>query len=177
MKKVIVQSLVLIFFGAFCLSGYLFARHLLALPFRDANDALHQKEFPVNLDFLIPGGTHIDEKMTIKEVLSARFHKKTGLVDSALKSLSNHVPRNYLYVADLILFGFWAFLYLTFVRVFTFAGYGRALRVSLFLGGLTYYFMPDFSPGKTDDILVISSVLLILAVRTYFVRRRKRIAQ
>jgi len=174
MKRVIVQSLVLILLGAVCFSGYLLARHLLQLPFRKTNDVLHQKEFPINLDFLIPGGTHIDEKMTIKEVINARFRKKAGVVETTLKSLSNLIPQKYLYVADLILFGFWVFLYLTFLRVFTFAGYGRALRVSLFLAGCTYYFMPDFSPGKVDDVFLISAVLLILATRTYLCHRRKR---
>ncbi len=177
MKRVIVQTLVLILLGGVCLSGYLLSRHLLQLPFRKTNDALHQKEFPINLDFLIPAGTHIDEKMTIKEVLKARFRKKTGIVEPTLKSLSNLVPRNYLYVADLILFAFWTFLYLTFIRVFTFAGYGRALRVSLFLGACTYYFMPDFSPGKIDDVFLISTVILILAARAYLFHRRKRIKQ
>ncbi len=177
MKRVMVQGLVLILLGGVCLSGYLLARHLLQSPFRKTNDALHQKKSPINLDFLIPGGTNIDEKMTIKEVIDARFKKKAGIVETTLKSLSNLIPRNYLYLADFILFVSWVFLYLTFIRVFTFAGYGRALRVSLFLGGCTYYFMPDFSPGKTDDVLVVSAVLLILAARTYLFHRRKRIKQ
>jgi hypothetical protein len=177
MKRVIVQSLVLVLLGGVCLSGYFLARHLLQLPFRRTNDALHQKESPINLDFLIPGGINIGEKMTIKEVINARFRKKAGIVETTLKSLSNLIPRNYLYLADFILFASWVFLYLTFLRVFTFAGYGRALRVSLFLGGCTYYFMPDFSPGKTDDVLVISAVILILGARAYLFHRRKRTKQ
>ena len=63
---------------------------------------------------------------------------------------------------------------MTFLRVFTFMGYGRALRGSLLLGGLTYYFMPDFLPGKVDDMFFIGSPLVIILLRVYIRRRKKR---
>jgi hypothetical protein len=174
MKRAIIQSLLLIFLVTACLGGYVLARHLLQLPFRRVNDALHQKKSSINLDFLIPAGTYINDKMTIKEVLEARFRKKTGFIETTLESLSHLIPRYYLYVADFVLFGSWVFLYLTFLRVFTFMGYGRALRVSVFLGGCTYYFMPDFTPGKTDDVSIMLMVFLILGTRAYLVRKRKK---
>jgi membrane protein DedA with SNARE-associated domain len=63
---------------------------------------------------------------------------------------------------------------MTFFRIFTFMGYSRALRASLMLGGITYYFMPDFSPGKGDDILFIVVPLLIIALRIYLIWRKER---
>jgi len=63
---------------------------------------------------------------------------------------------------------------MTFFRVFTFMGYGRALRGSLLLGGVTYYFMPDFSPGRSDDIAFIGLSLLIILLPKYILRWKKR---
>jgi hypothetical protein len=173
-KKTIFQIVLLLILAFACLGGYALVTHVLALPFRATNDALHKEESPVNLDFLIPAGIHIDEKMTVKEVMDIRLEKRTGAYDKFLKSISRLVPRNYLYVGDALLFMFWTFLYLIFLRVFTFSGYGRALRVSLLLGGVTYYFMPDFSPGKIDDAIFIGVGLLIIIGRAYLFHGRKR---
>jgi hypothetical protein len=63
---------------------------------------------------------------------------------------------------------------MTFFRVFTFMGYGRSLRGSLFLGGVTYYFMPDFSPGRADDIFFLAVPLLIILLRKYILRRKEK---
>ena len=52
-------------------------------------------------------------------------------------------------------------------------GYGRAFRGSLFLGGCAYYFMPDFSPGKGDDIFFVGVALLIIIIRAYLHHRKK----
>lgn len=174
MKRIIFQILLLLLLASACLGGSFLVRHILGLPFRALNDTLHREGAPITLDFLIPAGVHIDEKITIKEVLQIRLKKRTGTVEKLVKSISRAVPQEYLFIADTILFFFWTFLYFTFLRVFTFAGYGRALRVSLFLGGCTYYFMPDFSPGKTDDVIFFCAPLLIVAVRAYFSFRKKR---
>ena len=66
-------------------------------------------------------------------------------------------------------------LFMTFFRVFTFMGYGRALRGSLLLGGLVYFFMPDFSPEKINDTIFIGIPLSIIILRTYMSRRMKKI--
>jgi hypothetical protein len=174
MKRAILQLVLLVLLALACFGGYLFVRHVLTLPFRATNDALHEMESPVTLDYLIPAGVHISKDMTIKEVLDARFKKEAGAYGRLMKSIAGMVPRKYLYLGDVLLFIFWTFLYLTFLRVFTFAGYGRALRVSLFLGACTYYFMPDFSPGRIDDGVFVGGVLLILTARSFYSFRRKK---
>ena len=174
MKRTILQIVLLCVLISAVSGGYFLVRHVLELPFRATNDAFHKENFPVNLDFMIPAGVYIDEKMTIKEVLNIRLKKKAGTYETVLKSLEEVIPQKYLYVGDTMLFLFWTFLYLTFLRVFTFAGYGRALRASLLLGGLTYYFMPDFSPGKIDDVIFVCLALLIMTIRAYLASRKKR---
>ena len=174
MVKVIFQVLLLLLLIAICISGYFLTKHFLYLPFRSTNDSLHKKESPITLDFLIPSGTHIDEKITIGEVIKIRFKKETTFYERILKSLSKLIPGKYRYLADLILFSFFSFLYMTFIRVFTFMGYGRSLRISLFLGACTYYFMPDFTVGKRDDFFFISVSLLIIILRIYIHRRRAK---
>jgi hypothetical protein len=174
MKRTIFPIALLLILAFACLGGYLLVTHVLALPFRATNDALHKQESPVTLDFLIPAGVHIDEKMTVKEVMNLRLEKRTDAYDKFLKSISGLFPPNYLYVGDGLLFIFWTFLYLVFLRVFTFAGYGRALRLSLLLGGVTYYFMPDFSPGKVDDAIFVGVPVLIIIGRAYLSFGKKR---
>ena len=174
MVRMIFQVLLLLLLAAFCISGYFLTKHFLHLPFRSTNDSLHKKESPITLDFMIPSGTHIDEKMTIDEVIKIRFKQETTFYDKILKSLSALIPGKYRYLADLLLFVFFSFLYMTFIRVFTFMGYGRSLRISLFLGAGTYYFMPDFTIGKGDDFFFISVALLIIILRTYIHRRRAK---
>jgi len=63
---------------------------------------------------------------------------------------------------------------MTFFRVFTFTGYGRSLRGSLVFGGITYYFMPDFSPGKGDDIVFIGLPVFIILLRAYIHRGKEK---
>ena len=174
MVRVISQVLLLLLLGVFCISGYFITKHFLHLPFRSTNDSLHKKESPITLDFLVPSGTHIDEKITISEVIKVRFKQETTFYDKILKSLSALIPEKYRYFADLILFVFFSFLYMTFVRIFTFMDYGRSLRISLFLGACTYYFMPDFTVGKGDDFFFIGVALLIIIIRTYIHRRRAK---
>ncbi len=174
MKKTIFQVILLLLFIAICLSGFFIGRHILNLPFRATNDALHKEESSFSLDFLIPGGTYIDEKMTIGEVLKLRTNKEKSLYEKILRATSELIPPRYRYLLDLLLFFFWSFLFMSFLRIFTFMGYGRALRGSLFLGACTYYFMPDFSPGKSDDIFFIGVALLIIFIRAYFHKKEKR---
>lgn len=171
MAKVIYQILILFLLAVFCISSYFITRDFLHLPFRSTNDFLHEKESPVTLDFIIPGGTHINEKMTIGEVIKIRFKYERTFYNKILMSLSAMVPGKYRYLADLSLFVFFSFLYMTFMRVFTFMKYGRSLRISLFLGAGTYYFMPDFTVGKGDDFFFISFALLIIILRAYTHRR------
>lgn len=174
MEKVIFQILLLILLVVFCVGGFFITNHFLQLPFRSTNDSLHKKESPITLDFLIPGGTHIDEKLTIVEILNVRFEQETTFYEKILKSLSALIPGKYLYFADLILFVFFSFLYMTFMRVFTFMEYGRSMRLSLFLGAFTYYYMPDFTVGKGDDFFFIGVALLIIILKTYIQRRSAR---
>lgn len=173
MKRTIFQVILILLLVSFCLTGFFLARHILQLPFRSTNDALHKKEAAFNLDFLIPSGTHIDEIITIGEVIKIRTRKEASFYEKMLHTFSELIPVRYRYLANLILFFFWYLVFMTFLRVFTFMGYGRAFRGSLFLGGSAYYFMPDFSPGKSDDILFVGVALLIIIIRAYLNHRKK----
>ena len=172
-KRAVLQILLLLFVVLFSLSGYLLIRHLLQLPFRATNDTLHETKAPITLDFLIPAQTYLDEKITIGEVIRIRFKRESSTYETFLRTLSDLIPRKYRYIADLVLFLFWSFLFMTFLRVFTFVGYGRAFRVSLVLGGITYYFMPDLSPGRIDDVILVGIPVLIVILRGYAHRRKK----
>ncbi|MBW2064356.1 MAG: hypothetical protein JRJ03_05425, partial [Deltaproteobacteria bacterium] len=154
--------------------GFLAVRHVLQLPFRATNDALHKRDSAFTLDFLIPSGTYIDEKMTIGQVARIRFKKESSFYEKVLMALSEQIPQKYRYTADLFLFLFWCFLFMTFFRVFTFMGYARTLRTSLLFGALSYYFMPDFTPGKNDDAIFIGFALLIIVLRFILKKRRKK---
>ena len=109
MKKTILQIILLVLFISLCVGGYFAGRYALKLPFRSTNDALHKKDAPINLDFLIPGGTHLDEKVTIGEVVEIRLKKETSLFDRMIRTLADVIPEPYGYVADLVLFLFWTF--------------------------------------------------------------------
>ncbi|MBW2029014.1 MAG: hypothetical protein JRH06_05400 [Deltaproteobacteria bacterium] len=174
MKKTIAQAILLLLLVSVLLGGFLTVRHVLKLSFRSTNDALHKKDSAFTLDFLIPSGTYIDEKMTIGEVIRLRYKKESSFYEKILRALADQIPQEYRYLANLFLFLSWCFLFMTFFRVFTFMGYARTLRVSLLFGSLTYYFIPDFSPGKGDDILFVSCALLVILIRFILKRRRKR---
>lgn len=173
-KGMMLQVLLLLLLACVCSGGFLLARRILQFPFRSTNDVLHRKGSSLNLDFLITEGVYLDEKMTIGEVIRIRLRKETRLHERALKTVSDLIPVKYRYLADLLLFLFWSLVFMTFLRVFTFMGYGRALRSSLLLGGCTYYFMPDFSPGRTEDIFFVGFPLFIIIFRIFLVRRKKR---
>jgi hypothetical protein len=174
MKRSISQSIILLLLVFLCIAGFLFVKHILQLPFGQTNDALHKKKSAFTLDFLIPSGTYIDNKMTIGEIIKIRTKKGTSFYETLLKSITDLIPARYRYVADFTVFLFWTFLFMTFFRVFTFVGYGRALRGSLLLGGLVYFFMPDFSPGKIDDAAFVGIPMSIIILRTYISLRKKK---
>ena len=174
MKKIIPQIILLALFIAFFLSGCITVKHVLHLPFRATNDALHENDALVNLDFLIPAGTYIDEQMTIGEVLKIRMNQRTSPFEKMLQAVSQLISPKYRILANLFLFCFWSFLFMIFLRVFSFMGYGRAIRVSLVLGGIMYYFMPDLSSGRIDDLAFLGIALLIVLLRIYIRQRKKR---
>jgi len=76
MQRKVLQVIIILLLASIFLSGFLLARHILHLPFRPTNDALHQKKSAFTLDFLIPSGTYLDETITIGEVIKIRFIKE-----------------------------------------------------------------------------------------------------
>jgi hypothetical protein len=174
MKRSISQGIILLVLAILCIAGCLLVKHILQLPFGPTNDALHKKKSAFTLDFLIPSATYIDDKMTIGDIIKVRAKKETSFYETILKSIADLVPARYRYVADFIAFLFWTFIFMTFFRVFTFMGYGRALRGSLLLGGLVYFFMPDFSPGNIDDSTFVGVPVSIIILRSYISWRKKK---
>ena len=174
MQRKILQVIIILLLASVFLSGFLLARHILHLPFRPTNDALHQKKSAFTLDFLIPSGTYLDEKITIGEVIKIRFIKEKTPYKKVLRAFFDLIPHRYRFLANLFLFLFWFLCFMTLFRVFTFMGYGRSLRGSLLFGGITYYFMPDFSPGNNDDILFIGLPLFIILLRIYIHKKKRK---
>ena len=172
-KRIVLQLVLLVVIAALCSGGFFFAKRILQIPFRSANDALHEQDAAPTLDFLIPAGTHIDKKITIGEVLRIRLTEKSSPFERAVRALSGQIPASYIWLGNLLLFFFWTFCALTLLRIFTFMGYGRALRTSLLLGGCTYYFMPDFSPYSREDVLFVAFPLLLILFRFFWIRRKK----
>ncbi|RJR21661.1 MAG: hypothetical protein C4582_07765 [Desulfobacteraceae bacterium] len=171
--RFILRVIPLTFLFAVFYGGYLVVADICRLPFRATNDELHRSGSPLTLDILIPAGVHIDEKITIGDVARLRLKKEGSVVERSIRYVSGIIPPRYRLTADLMLFFFWSFLYMIFLRVFTFAGYGRSMRISLFFGGITYYFMPDFSAGLWDDAAFIGIPILVI-IATFVVRRRKK---
>jgi hypothetical protein len=174
-KKGVFQLVLLVVMVALCSGAFFFVQQIFKIPFRSANDALHEKDAALTLDFLIPAGTHINKNMTVGEVLKIRLEKKSSPFEAVARALSEQIPASYIWLGNLLLFFFWSFCVLTLLRIFTFLGYGRALRTSLLLGGVTYYFMPDFSPYPWEDVLFVACPLLLILFRFFWIRRKKRI--
>jgi len=170
MKRSFLLILLLVLAGSLALGTYFGVKKILALPFRATNDMLHQGPWPINLDFLIPAGIHIHEKMTIGEVIKIRFQGHKALWERWTEAVVATLPARYRYLANLVLYLSWFFLFMTFLRVFTFMGYGRAFRTSLLLGGITYFFMPDLWPGRWDDMGAVLIPLIIISIRWKFLR-------
>jgi hypothetical protein len=148
-----------------------------SLPFRATNDTLHREQSPVALDFLIPGGTYIDEKMTIREVAHLRFGKPKDRLSLFAQKVSNIIPAKYLLLSSTILYLFWSFLFLIFFRIFTWMRYSTALCVSSLLGALVYLFMPDMILGRKDDSVFLFSSVLIVGIAWRFRRKRPQAAE
>ena len=173
MKKGLFQLILLMSLVCLCAAIFFVGKHVVQLPFRASNDSLHKEGAPFTLDFLIPGGAYVDEKATIGDVIRMKLEKTGGPLDKFLRTISDQIPPRYRYVGNALLFCFWTLCFLSFLRVFTFIGYGRALRTSLLLGGIVYYFLPDLSPGSSDDIVFILFPLLIILLRAYLTRRNR----
>ena len=104
MRKTVLLGGSLLAFIVFCLIAALVVNHLLNLPFRSTNDALHEKKSSFTLDFLIPAGTHIDDKATIREVIRTRTAKETSTYEGMIQAITEMVPNKFLYMAALILY-------------------------------------------------------------------------
>lgn len=174
MRKTILQFLLLLIFASLCIGGYLLVHHVLSLPFRSTNDALHKSDSAINLDFLIPAGTYIDEKMTIKQIIHMRFEKHDAFYEKALEGFLKNIPVTYRYLTSLVTFLFFAFSFMAFFRVFTFMGYGRAIRTSLLFAGIIYYFLPDIIHGITDDLFFFCFPVLIIVLRMVVLRKKRK---
>lgn len=174
MRKTILQFLLLLVFASLCIGGYILIDHVLSLPFRSTNDALHESDSSINLDFLIPAGSYIDEKMTIKDVIQIRLEKHDPFYERALDAVRTNIPVKYRYFASLVIFLFFTFSFMAFFRVFTFMGYGRTLRISLLFAGMIYYFLPDLTTGITDDLLFLCLPVLIILLRMVVLRKKRK---
>ncbi len=161
-----------------CLSAsvgivYIGCQKVLSLPFRGTNDSLHQQGAVITLDFLIPGGIHIDEKMTIGEVLRLRFETPRGRLNQFVRDISGSIPLKYRLLGTAILYFFWTFIFLVFFRIFTWVRYIRALSISFFAGALIYFFMPDLILGRVDDAIFWGwAIAFAITVRWYSKRRK-----
>ena len=78
MKRVVFQLIILMVAAALCIGAFFFVQRVLQIPFGSANDALHKKGTALTLDFLIPAGTHIDENITIGQVIKIRMTQKSS---------------------------------------------------------------------------------------------------
>jgi hypothetical protein len=152
---------------------YLISHKILSMEFRAANDILHRQEAPITLDFLIPGGTYVDEKMTIGEVVKTRIQKPKKKFHSFLQKFSESIPRKYLLLGTMILYLFWTFLFLIFFRIFTWIGYSAALSISFFAGSLVYFFMPDLMFGRIDDVVFLGWAVAFAATCRWYSKRRR----
>jgi len=91
-KRAISQVILILALASLCFIEFFFVQHILQLPFRPANDALHKDGAAMTLDFLIPGGTYLDEKVTIGEVIKIRLRKTSGPFEKVLQPLSDLIP-------------------------------------------------------------------------------------
>ncbi len=147
---------------------YLVCQKVFSMPFRTTNDTLHQHGGVVTLDFLIPAGTYIDEKMTIGDVVRIRFEKPKGRLNKIVHSISENIPLKYRLVGTLALYLFWTFLFLVFFRIFTWIRYVGALSLSFLAGALVYFFMPDLVMGRADDAVFCGwAMAFVIMVRWY----------
>ena len=152
---------------------YFTCQKIFSMPFRSTNDALHKEGAPITLDSLIPGGIHIDEKMTIGQVVRMRFEKPRGRFNRFIQRISKSIPLKYRFLGAMVLYVFWTFLFLVFFRIFTWIRYIVALGISFLAGALVYFFMPDFILGKVDDVGFLGWAITFAAAGWWFSKRRK----
>ncbi len=152
---------------------YIACQKALSLPFRTTNDTLHRQGSPIALDFLIPAGIHIEEKMTIGQVAPLRFQKPKNRLRSFVLEISESIPVRYRLLGTATLYLFWTFLFLIFFRIFTWMRYDTALGLGFLCGAVVYFFMPDLMIGRIDDagFLVWSSAFL--ATRRWHLKRKR----
>jgi len=173
MKKGLLQLILLLSLAGLCTGGFLLGWHVTQLPFNETNAALNKNGYSFTLNFLIPGGTFLDDNATIGDVIRIKLTETGSPFDKLLRAVSDRIPPVYKYLGDILLFFFWTLCFLSFLRVFTLMGYGRAFRISLLFGGITYYFMPDLSPGAGDDVVFLLFPILIILIRFYLVRKNR----
>lgn len=154
--------------GAFYIGTY----KILSFPFRPTNDLLHEKGVPVTLDFLIPAGLHLDDKITVKEVLHYRFQKPNQRFQIFLSRVSENIPVKYRVAATTAFYLFWTLLFLVFFRIFTWMRYASALVMSFLCAAGVYFFMPDFMMGKLDDGTILGWAFALLGIRWWSKRKR-----
>lgn len=152
---------------------YLTFQKIFSMPFRSTNDALHKQGAPITLDSLIPAGTHIDEKITIGQVVRMRFDKPRGRFNHIIQRVSKSIPLKYLFLGTMVLYLFWTFLFLIFFRIFTWIRYIVALSISFFAGALVYFFMPDFILGRVDDVVFLGWAITFSVASWWLLKRRK----
>jgi hypothetical protein len=152
-------------------------RKILSLPFRQTNDMLHKNDFPLTLDFLIPAGFYIDEKITVKEVLYHRFREPGQKAHFFLSKIAESIPVKYRIAATTVFYLFWTLLFLVFFRIFTWMRYSTALMLSFFLGAAVYFFMPDFIMGRIDDGVFLAWGLTLFSLWWWKKRKSARNAQ
>ena len=152
---------------------YFSCQKIFSMPFRSTNDALHKEGAPITLDSLIPGGIHIDEKMTIGQVVRMRFEKPRGRFNRFIQRISKSIPLKYRFLGAMVLYVFWTFLFLVFFRIFTWIRYIVALGISFLAAALVYFFMPDFILGKVDDVGFLGWAITFAVAGWWFSKRRK----
>ena len=152
---------------------FIIGQKVFSMPFRATNDALHKQEAPITLDFLIPGGTHINDKMTIGQVIGIFLEKPKGRMHNFIKGVSENIPFKYRFLGTLGLYLFWTFLFLIFFRIFTWMRYALALIISFFAGSLVYFFMPDLVLGRIDDVGFLGWSIACAGAGWWYAKRKK----
>lgn len=171
--KILLSVISLLCFIIASAAVYLTLQKILSMPFRSTNDALHKQGAPITLDSFIPAGTHIDEKMTIGQVVRMRFERPRGRFNHFIQMVSESIPLKYRFWGAMILYLFWTLLFLIFFRIFTWIRYIVALSISFFAGSVVYFFMPDFILGRVDDVVFLAWAISFAAAGWWFSRGRK----
>lgn len=171
--KVLLSVVSLLCFIVILGTVYFTCQKIFSMPFRSTNDSLHKEEAPITLDSLIPSGIHIDEKMTIGQVVRMRFEKPRGRFNRFIQRISESIPLKYRFLGTMVLYVFWTFLFLVFFRIFTWIRYVVALGISFLAGALVYFFMPDFILGRVDDVVFLGWAITFAVAGWWFSKRRK----